>query len=50
MDVDLYLESIGYVVFRARKPVWFVKIVDASAHQYAKRLRRKNAPRNGGRR
>jgi len=42
--------SIGYVVFRARKPAWFVKMVEASAHQYGKRLRRKNAPRNGGRR
>jgi Leucine-rich repeat (LRR) protein len=43
--------SIGYVVFRARKPAWFVKMVEDSAHQNAKRLRRKNAPaRNGGRR
>ncbi|XP_061983465.1 receptor-like protein 9DC3 [Populus nigra] len=42
--------SLGYVVFRARKPAWFVKMVDDSAHQYGKRLRRKNAPRNGGRR
>ncbi|KAL9346183.1 hypothetical protein Peur_061036 [Populus x canadensis] len=39
--------SIGYVVFRARKPAWFVKMV---ADRNAKRLRRKNAPRNGGRR
>nr|TKR99003.1 hypothetical protein D5086_0000197610 [Populus alba] len=42
--------SIGYVVFRARKPAWFLKMVEDSAHQNAKRLRRKNAPRNGGRR
>ncbi|KAJ6886706.1 receptor-like protein Cf-9 [Populus alba x Populus x berolinensis] len=42
--------SIGYVVFRARKPAWFVKMVEANAHQYGKGLRRKNAPRNGGRR
>jgi hypothetical protein len=42
--------SIGYVVFRARKPAWFVKMVEDSAHQNAKRLIRKNAPRNGGRR
>ncbi|KAJ6886634.1 LOW QUALITY PROTEIN: Cf-4/9 disease resistance-like family protein [Populus alba x Populus x berolinensis] len=42
--------SIGYVVFRARKPAWFVKMVEDSAHQIAKRLRRKKAPRNGGRR
>uniref|UniRef100_A0A3N7FAI2 Leucine-rich repeat-containing N-terminal plant-type domain-containing protein n=1 Tax=Populus trichocarpa TaxID=3694 RepID=A0A3N7FAI2_POPTR len=42
--------SIGYVVFRARKPAWFVKMVEDSAHQNAKRLRRKNAPRHGGRR
>ena len=40
--------SIGYVVFRARKAAWFVKMVEDSAHQYGKRLRRKNAPRNGG--
>jgi hypothetical protein len=39
--------SIGYVVFRARKPAWFVKMVE---DRNAKRLRRKNAPRNGGRR
>nr|TKR86100.1 hypothetical protein D5086_0000240030 [Populus alba] len=42
--------SLGYVVFRARKPAWFVKMVEDSAHQNAKRHRRKNAPRNGGRR
>ncbi|XP_011010016.1 PREDICTED: receptor-like protein 12 isoform X2 [Populus euphratica] len=42
--------SIGYVVFRARKAAWFVKMVEDSAHQYGKRLRRENAPRNGGRR
>ncbi|XP_006377730.3 receptor-like protein Cf-9 homolog isoform X2 [Populus trichocarpa] len=42
--------SIGYVVFRARKAAWFVNMVEDSAHQYGKRLRRKNAPRNGGRR
>lgn len=42
--------SIGYVVFRARKAAWFVKMVEDSAHKYGKRLRRKNAPRNGGRR
>jgi len=27
--------SIGYVVFRARKPAWFVKMVEDSAHQNA---------------
>ncbi|KAL9346177.1 hypothetical protein Peur_061030 [Populus x canadensis] len=42
--------SIGYVVFRARKAAWFVNMVEDSAHQYGKRLRRKNAPRKGGRR
>ncbi|KAJ6886680.1 hypothetical protein NC651_027138 [Populus alba x Populus x berolinensis] len=42
--------SIGYVVFRARKLAWFVNMVEDSAHQYGKRLRRKNAPRHGGRR
>lgn len=42
--------SIGYVVFRARKAAWFVNMVEDSAHQYGKRLRRKNASRNGGRR
>ncbi|KAJ6885271.1 hypothetical protein NC651_026011 [Populus alba x Populus x berolinensis] len=43
--------AMGYVVFRAKKTAaWFVKMVEDSAHQNAKRLRRKNAPRNGGRR
>ncbi|KAJ6886668.1 receptor-like protein Cf-9 [Populus alba x Populus x berolinensis] len=38
--------SIGYVVFRARKLALFVNMVEDNAHQYGKRLRRKNAPRN----
>uniref|UniRef100_A0A6N2KVG7 Leucine-rich repeat-containing N-terminal plant-type domain-containing protein n=1 Tax=Salix viminalis TaxID=40686 RepID=A0A6N2KVG7_SALVM len=42
--------SMGYVVFRTRKPAWFVKMVERGGHQNTKRLRRKNAPRNGGRR
>ncbi|KAF9672592.1 hypothetical protein SADUNF_Sadunf11G0058200 [Salix dunnii] len=42
--------SMGYVVFRTRKPAWFVKMVEHGGHQNTKRLRRKNAPRNGGRR
>ncbi|KAJ6333216.1 hypothetical protein OIU77_009141 [Salix suchowensis] len=42
--------SMGYVVFRTRKPEWFVKMVERGGHQNTKRLRRKNAPRNGGRR
>ncbi|KAG5235271.1 receptor protein [Salix suchowensis] len=42
--------SMGYVVFRTRKPAWFVKMVERVGHQITKRLRRKNAPRNGGRR
>lgn len=42
--------SMGYVVLRTRKPAWFVKMVERGGHQNTKRLRRKNAPRNGGRR
>ncbi|KAJ6333209.1 hypothetical protein OIU77_009134 [Salix suchowensis] len=42
--------SMGYIVFRTRKPAWFVKMVERGGHQNTKRLRRKNAPRNGGRR
>uniref|UniRef100_A0A6N2LW07 Leucine-rich repeat-containing N-terminal plant-type domain-containing protein n=1 Tax=Salix viminalis TaxID=40686 RepID=A0A6N2LW07_SALVM len=42
--------SMGYVVFRTRKPAWFVKMVERGGHQNTKRFRRKNAPRNGGRR
>ncbi|KAF9672598.1 hypothetical protein SADUNF_Sadunf11G0058900 [Salix dunnii] len=42
--------SMGYVVFRTRKPAWFVKMAERGVHQNTKRLRRKNAPRNGGRR
>ena len=42
--------SMGYVVFRTRKPAWFVKMVERGGHQNTKRIRRKNAPRNGGRR
>ncbi|KAJ6992311.1 hypothetical protein NC653_015629 [Populus alba x Populus x berolinensis] len=41
--------SYVYSVTMAWKvqPAWFVKMVEDSAHQNAKRLRRKNAPRNG---
>ncbi|KAG5235256.1 receptor protein [Salix suchowensis] len=42
--------SMGYIVFRTRKPAWFVKMVERGGYQNTKRLRRKNAPRNGGRR
>ncbi|KAF9672589.1 hypothetical protein SADUNF_Sadunf11G0057900 [Salix dunnii] len=46
----LFGVSRGYILFRTRKPAWFVKMVERGGHQNTKRLRRKNAPRNGGRR